>query len=542
MEGTPIVRPRHAALVALLLGLLPVYFHFLARGPVGWDGAEYCWAVRHRFLPHNPYVAYYLLGRLGELTFEAPLALSLLSLCSAMAAILLLHVAVQRILLSANPLPPARPLPAKPLSGPERLIPLVAAGLLGTHPLFVRQGTTQEIYAVAAALALLALVLALDGRTLQALAAGLITGFALATHNAVIFLLPALGAAVFVARGARRHVRFGFWLVGTAVSSLAFLLLLWVLLPPGGPGSLGRYLAGITPGPALARIALVRIVDPQNLAGGAAHLLERLRSAPVGLDLLHLSLGALGLLLASRYSRSAALLWTLWAAPYLGFEVVLDHNLDRGLYVLFLLPPLTALMAVGLGHTLGNRDYRLPSVVAAAFSAVCLAFLLAPQVQVLVRQRDEPGRMARLHRALTALGESLEPLLPADAVLVQPRGVTNVNLLPYYTGRTPIIRQGGVLLLFEDRGAHTPLNLNSFVPLSNARLRALLAQRTPVYALEGDALRASGPRDLNAGDVVWVREHPLELPSGWAADVAKAYQAVEHPSLYRARERRVAGD
>jgi hypothetical protein len=94
---------------------------------------------------------------------------------------------------------------------------------------------------------------------------------------------------------------------------------------------------------------------------------------------------------------------------------------------------------------------------------------------------------------------SLRAEAPPDAVVVQPPTLDNVNLIPAYARRRPIIFQEGMYLLFEG-GRGAPLNLSSFSPLTGGRLEALRSAGTPVISLVPD------PFDVSALGLAWKRE------------------------------------
>jgi hypothetical protein len=155
---------RHGALLLLLLLAGAACLHFLDAFPNGWDPTEYAWCVRDQRLPHTPYIAYLLAGRAFGMFFEAPLALSLLSLSAGMAALVLLYA-------------------IRLQEGAGRIGALSAVALLASAHLFIRQSSTQEVYALQTA-AILAAVLTAGHRSprIQALS-GLIFGTAIAVHQ-----------------------------------------------------------------------------------------------------------------------------------------------------------------------------------------------------------------------------------------------------------------------------------------------------------------------------------------------------------------------
>ena len=118
------------ALCGIILLCLILSGHFFETFPNGWAQAEYAWAIDDNFLPHSPYFLYYLLGELFSIVFAAPVALTLLSLTSAIVAL------VTMALLCRN---------LNGASLASEVAALCAAALMGGAFLFVRQSATQEV-------------------------------------------------------------------------------------------------------------------------------------------------------------------------------------------------------------------------------------------------------------------------------------------------------------------------------------------------------------------------------------------------------------
>ena len=75
---------------------------------------------------------------------------------------------------------------------------------------------------------------------------------------------------------------------------------------------------------------------------------------------------------------------------------------------------------------------------------------------------------------------------PVDTVIIQAAEEWNVNLLPYYSARRPIVRSGGNFFLFEPQGAFTPLNYHAFRALTPEGLQRLLNKGVPIFALNAE--------------------------------------------------------
>jgi hypothetical protein len=173
---------RNAGLGGVLALCLIAPLHFFETFPNGWDQAEYAWCVKDGFLPHSAYVLYFFAGRLFALGLPPAIALSTLSMVSGFAALALFHALLQRFRAPAS-------------------AALAATLLLGISSVFVRQVSTQEVYAFELAwLLACAVVLAGESRFRIELSA-VLYGCAVAAHNASGFALPALLVLLLVPGG-----------------------------------------------------------------------------------------------------------------------------------------------------------------------------------------------------------------------------------------------------------------------------------------------------------------------------------------------------
>ena len=462
-----------AAIAALGFLLRARCFHAYADT---WDPCEYVWAVEGGFLPHSPYILYLWLGRLLALAMPADVALSVISLVAGTGMLPLLALVVRRQTGSA-------------LAG------CLAAAALAVFPCAVWFSGIQEVYALAGALLLGAILAAGRRGVAGAAVSGALFGCALAAHTGMVFAAPAWIVAVAGAdsgaqpRGGWRRLSYAV-AAAMLVPVAAVVWVIWVL-PHSGPGGEGlvAYLAGIAPMPVIA--------DPGHLAGSLVRTLggaleETLRSALPAL-VLAACLGAAWL----RFPRTSAF-WVVHAAPYLAYEVAIGWNVDPGVHLVFAGPAIAAMLgcgAVAASQWLVERRRR---------AAVACTSIIAVALLPAVVASYDLGALVLTREAFLSSGPvralmSLRDTTPTDAVVVQPPDVYNVNLVPAYAHRRPIIHQEGRYMLFEGRRG-SPLNLTSFSMLTGPLLDRLLQERVPVISIVAEPFPAGGL------GLRWVRE------------------------------------
>ncbi len=484
----PLLRelPRRAALpCTLLLALLGVA-HFFDTFPNGWDPTEYAWCVRDTRLPHSPYVAYILLAQGFGLLFEAPVALSLLSLLAGLGALLLVHAVRLREGASAGGA-------------------LVAVLLLASTHVFIRQSGTQEVYALqTAGLLGSVLVAGLRGSRAQALG-GALFGTTLAVHQGSLFIAPALAYRVYTRGGARAVFAWGYW----AAATLALWYVLVGLLLPYQSGETAvaewlGYLRGISPGfgelsaatlPTALGGLLGRISDPGIPMGFGP-----VATGPTGLSVFVLCAALAGVVFAYRRRVDVALFWCLYAAFYFVYEVTLGAALDWGVYLPMVAVPVCVLASEFVEGASGWIAARVEASQARGIAqCVLTALLVAPALGVIATHWSDPeAEFARHHTPNTLAAMWLGDRLPPNAILIVPPDEPNANAIPYYAKRTPVMFvEGRYPTLHRDRGPYTPLSPRSYEPLGTAALTALLDQGVPVYGFAPDPLTAAAPRLLD---------------------------------------------
>jgi hypothetical protein len=450
-----------------------VGLHFLDRFPNGWDSAEYALCVRDGRLPHGPYIVYLLAGRLLGSFFDAPLALSLLSLISGLGGLVLLFAVRLR-------------------EGAAVTGALAAVALLASMHLFVRQASTQEIYALQTA-ALLATILTLSvrGRRSAALA-GVFFGTAVGVHFGSLFVAPALFYRCATANGRRGALRWAAW--STAVIALWIGVTAWLLPAEAGTDGLARlllYLRGLPPGQPLQ--------DP-GLLGSLLGLVERLTSravpmdhgpmatGPTGITATLCAAAAAGALLTARRNRPLAAFWALYPLPYLVYETWIGRGLDWGIYLPMILLPLTVFASELVDAVAGRLSGRRTAPITAVLLVVVLA---SPSISILRTRWSDPELDAiRHYRPETLAAIWMADHLPANAIVIQSSQEPNANLLPYHARRTHVISDGiHPPMILVDRGPYTPMIPRTFEAFRTESILTLLAQGRPIYAFEREPFR-----------------------------------------------------
>jgi hypothetical protein len=321
-------------------------------------------------------------------------------------------------------------------------------------------------------------------------------GAALATHTGMVFAAPVFLMAVAGPHRDRRGMR---RLAAAAAGSLLVpsIAVAWVawVLPREGPGSQSvvAYLQGIAPLTGAAT----------SLGSSFGRTLAGVLQETVRHPAAAWMIGVLGLVACARRPRTAAF-WIVLATPYLAYETWIGWNVDPGVHLLFAGPAIAALLGIGAAEAARLIASRRP---AARFGrhagAICAVLACVPLTPALLHSltlgdgvvsratwlSSEPARSAVALRSAT----------PPEAVIVQPPDLDNVNLIPAYAARRPVIHQEGRYLLFEG-GPGAPLNLSSYAPLTRPRLERLLADGRPVLSLVDE------PFPVGGMGLVWRRE------------------------------------
>jgi hypothetical protein len=540
-------------ILILFLVLLPLLAHFFEDFPNGWDQAEYCCGVKYNLFPHSPYILFFLAGKLASLIWRPPVALALLSLLSGLAAAGLFYSILRR--------------------GEARREYGSFAAVAGTFLfacsyLFIRQTTSQEVYAFHTVWLLAAVWAAWRPHRRAALYGGVAAGLALAAHSATVFVLPALAYAWWINGAHRRWRALATGLAALAVTAGLTALIIYQLLPPQPDAdrwrAAGHYLRGLSP---LAPVAPRDLTQAETYRNSAAllwqsaarmylrlvdlnipHTRPAIATGPLGLSPWHLAAAALGAALALIRRRPWAVFWLLYGGVYAAYEAV-KSNPDVGAYLPFVLPPLIAFLLVAVSEASAGclRCLKGPgpagtgrASVGILVAASCLAFS-APSLRLVAAHWRDVADDRRLHYSATVCAAMwIAEHRPADTVVVLSRREWNPNVIPYYLRRPRyVMLLGREWLLFRNRGAFTPMNLNSFTPLTTAQLTEWIADGVAVYAFESNPFKDQDDDRLDPRRFRWEAEQTIDLAeidstlARWHGNAARA-PAIRLP-LYRCR-------
>lgn len=309
----------------------------------------------------------------------------------------------------------------------DRVGAVVGALLLAGSSVFWSQAVVAEVYTLAAALAILAVL-----ATLRAIRLGtgwswvaLTIGLGLAHHRTFVLLLPALAAAA-VAFGAVPPLRC--WRIGPILRtwwSVALGPLLYLYLPLRGEvGSIdGAYRNDLPTFLAWVTGAVYRDFLADNpLARAGSPLPAYLDLVVAQVTPLGLAFGAVGLVWLAARSWPLLLLLAIWYTPAAAFAV-LYRVADPDVFALPSLLPLFAASGVGvvaIGRGLGAAVARLtpPSRLVGRFglALVLLATLLLP-LRVLTASYDDVDLSAELTVRSYGLDVLAQPLPASSAIL-----------------------------------------------------------------------------------------------------------------------------
>jgi hypothetical protein len=220
--------------------------------------------------------------------------------------------------------------------------------------------------------------------------------------------------------------------------------------------------------------------------------------------------------------------WGLFPAPFLVYELLLREAVDPGACLPFVLPPLAALAGYGVA-AIANPTTRL-HVVGMVLALAWLASLVAPSVARFAREWDDPRQATTAHfTPLVLAAVWMAANLPEQAVVVGPPLPVNPNVVPYYSRRRPIILPDRLPMLLRDPRPYTPMNLSSYEPLTTGRLRTLIDEGVPVYALRDNPIaRREGSDAFDPDAFRWIPAMSADVRAV-ARDLG--LEAVANPNL-----------
>jgi hypothetical protein len=495
------------ALLLILFGV--VAWHFLDSFPNGWDQAEYCWAIQSDYLPHSPYIFYFLLGKMLGVVLSAPAALAALSFVSGLLALWLLTGTAARLLGSEE--------------GPtlvDHWAATLAALLVGGTFVFVRQAGTQEIYLLQCCLlvgAAYSVTRAAGAR--QLLLCGIMCGAAVALHSGSVFALPALGWLALARADRPRGQLALLWIGSLSITAAIGVALVAALLPTGV--ELSSYLLGIAP-----PVTLERIGDPRFLSKSIAATLQRLtnhdipivrfppETGPLGLSFLHLGAGAVGAGIALWRSRRIGIFVVLWAAPYFAYEIALGWSIDWGVYTVFLLPALALTLAFLFRPVLATVTLLSWWGRGSALLLVAMvAAAVVPNVVLFANHWNDAESDQLEHFSDLAIAALwIREHASSQALVLQPSSEGNVNILPYYSQRQHALIHGPRFEVFDAFGVRfSPLNSRSYSLLTTERLDAWIRAGREIIAFERNPLERMDRGLINPERFGWSRAQVISL-------------------------------
>jgi Protein O-mannosyl-transferase TMEM260-like len=528
----------HLTLVPVVLAVLPLLVHYFEWFPNGWDQTEYVWCLRSTYLPHSPYVLFFLVGKLFYLFFDAPIALTTLSLLSGVGSLALLYFVSYRLF---------------SLEQAESRLPhvaaLIVAAVAGATYVFVRQSSSQEVYALLTFMLLLTIALSLSALRYNAALSGVSFGCALGAHTAAIYAVPVvLYTILFLERKGRLKSLVIWGLAATTTCAVLCMVILLILPIKPGVSRWRDYLAylrGISPGLSPSAWA-----EPVFWIDSLKGLYLRLTSlqiessrmpmatSPLGLGLLHGFIAAAGMVVSLVRRRRLAWFCLAWMGPYLLFEIALGQNVDYGVYLPLLLPPLSILIGTAVASMAGRTATSSMRPVIGAARASLVVILLWPSAVLYVQHWNDPTEDAIAHFSASTLAAIwASERLPGDALVIQPESEWNVNILPYYSKRQHVLRSGADFRIFQSLGRYTPMNSDSYQTLTTSLLIGIIRSGRPVYAWEKDPLKGSVPHVLNPRAFVWVGDTYVDLRAVKLPSVMPAAVRLRMPDgsvvLYR---------
>lgn len=445
-------------------------FHALHFYAFTADGCEYVSALRDGYLPHSPYVLYYWIGWLFHRFFPADIALSILSMSAGVTLPILLGWLVGG-------------------TTGSRIAGLSAAMIYALSPVCVAGSGFVEIYPLQTALLLLALALCSKGGRKAVLSGSLVYGAAIATHSGSLFAFPAF--AYLVLRAARRNSREGnagsirWWLLMASggcvlllpVLAAGWLALLFLRTAPLDPWAEWLiYLRGIAPSPSLT------LSRGLALPAEMGRSLFRMLDSTLGWRFVPALLLLLSASVCWKRNRSFLLLWLGFSAPYLIYESLLGEVLDRGVYTVFIVPAVAAILACGIEALLSRRRVQSSRVLRLSYLGLIALLLVGPLVKSYDRGRDVLSRKEFFQQDLLRSARWMAEKLPHDSYLVLAPALKNRRWLACYSQLRGITYRRGAYRRFTGM-RWSPLNARSFAPLSGSDLRQLLEEDTAVVSV-----------------------------------------------------------
>jgi hypothetical protein len=489
----------HIGLFILIIILLPLLIHNFSYYPGGWDQIEYSWAVSSNYLPHSPYIAYFFTGFIFNLFFDAPIALSLISVISGLTVICLFYFINLRLFKKKD-------------FKNSKIFAAVSIFMFSLSYLFIQQSTMQELYVFQTMLIMLTLFFIISKIKNKEIYGGITFGFLFAAHNSSIFFIPVLLYLLFSYKKIKKNLDFNKLLITSVISCLLFYFILYLIFPPINQSQkiieFFLYLRGIAPG-----IEISNIFNFYFIKTSIIGLFERLTNVePINLGFFHLIIFILGLFLSFLKNFRLFLFWIIYSLPYLLYEIFFGINLDYGLYVPFLFPSIFVFISYGFVSVWNyllfdfkkNRLLKkLNFLILILFILILILLLCSSYGLIKTHWNDRENNLINHYSNTTLSAIWLSENVEENAIIIQPKNEWNVNIIPYYSNRRHIYHFQEKLMLFENRGAFTPLNENSFTVLTTNKLIDLINSNISVYSFEKNPLEGFNEGILEKETFVW---------------------------------------
>lgn len=426
------MKDRYSLLHSTLYLALCVLFIFLLRphivrpALIGPDASEYIYCVEHHCLPHAPYILFLWAGFLLKPFVALDLGFVLLSVFSALGVLILFGLTIQNLYSS-------------------RLAGLLASLVMALSPAAIRYAGLQEIYPLQTFWVVLCWFLLTSG--CSTFWAGLALGAALATHTGTLFAAPATLLLFCQTRNNHGRSPAREWRLGALGIALplvlvgGWLLAVWISAHGlGGLRHLPLFLRGAAPSPDWTKVFG---------EGGVLFLKEwviRVLNDLANFEVIGkgLCLTAVLSLLLQPKDRSAV--WWLLSLPYLLYQALAGLLVDWGTYWLFVLPTVSASIALGVVNLTAKPRNLLGwlrpavSLCGIAFAVINLpAFQKTAEVRSLLPWYHTTGEPM-------ALCEWVRKNTTPETLVIQPANWTYSGLASaLYTERLPIWPAGGML-------------------------------------------------------------------------------------------------
>jgi hypothetical protein len=414
--------------------------------PEGWDQAEYCWSIKSSFLPHSPYILYFLIGRLMLLVgIDPSLGLSILAFSCGCGMLLIFNRWIKIYLPNAT----------------------LALPILASSYLFIRFSSFQEIYVVQLFLVWTTILLNIKNPYWG----GVSYGFSLSLHNSSIFFLPLLTYVNL------KNNKFIFkWFLGfipTIIIFIAILLYYYSFSDYFSTTNFFKYLRGIAPS------INPKHFNPLFILSSISVFFINIINNNFGISVFYFILIPIGIIGLIKSSSSYKWFVFWYVIPYISYEILLGWNLDIGIYLVFLIPILSILVASGIefiAEYLNLNDkffYRVIAVILVSYTSWKLIVNEATNFSTV--KKDHFNSVANLKEGL-AVNSS-------DKYIVVDTKYLNINLFGYYSGLKPFLFEDNKFWVSLSETLYTPLNKLHLTEVTPSIIKVIRQKKQRIVVL-----------------------------------------------------------